>query len=105
MATIGDGSDPWDWDIDRVVQELCTTNRSWQPRSSSMTRPDPSLLEQALREHEVTGNVLLVDVDDAVLKEDLGLKILARRAFVKSAITTLRLHSAQYQQHERHTEE
>ena len=25
--------DPWDWPIDRVVQELCTLDRSWQPRA------------------------------------------------------------------------
>jgi hypothetical protein len=107
MATIGDGSDPWDWDIERVVQELCTTNRSWQPRSASMTISDPSSLEQALRHHEVSGNVLLEHIDDTVMKEDLGLRVLGRRAFVRSAITELRLLSAQYQAYQRtyHPEE
>jgi hypothetical protein len=79
------------------VQELCTTNRIWRPRSSSTTIPEPAQLEQTLRENEVTGSVLLVDVDDAVLKDDLGLKVLGRRAFVKHAISELRLKSAQYQ--------
>ena len=97
MATNVDGSDPWDWEVDRVVQELCSTNRSWQPRSSSMTISDPASLEKALRQHEVTGSVLLVDVDDGVMKDDFGLRVLGRRAFVRFAITALRLQSAQYQ--------
>jgi hypothetical protein len=101
MATNVDGSDPWDWEVDRVVQELCSTNRSWQPRSSSMTISDPASLEQALRQHEVTGSVLLVDVDDGVMKDDFGLRVLGRRAFVSFAITALRLQSAQYQAYQR----
>jgi hypothetical protein len=102
MATTKDGSDPWDWDVDRVVQELCTTNRSWQPRSSSMTISDPSSLEQALRQNEVTGSVLLVEMfDDGVLKDDFGLKVLGRRAFVRSAIVAVRLQSAQYLAYQR----
>ncbi|KAE9379004.1 hypothetical protein N431DRAFT_460313 [Stipitochalara longipes BDJ] len=101
MATRGDGSDPWDWGVDRVVRELCTANRSWQPRSAGQTISNPSSLEQALRHHEVSGCVLLEHVDDMVMKDDLGLTVLGRRAFVRSAITELRLLSAQYQAYQR----
>lgn len=101
MATTGDGSDPWDWDVEKVVQELCTANRSWQPQSASKTISDPSSLEQALRHHEVNGCVLLEHVDDTVMKDDLGLKVLGRRAFVRSAIAELRLISARYQAYRR----
>jgi hypothetical protein len=101
MATTRDGSDPWDWDVDRVVQELCTANRSWKPGSASMAISDPSSLEQALRHHEVNGYVLLEHVDDNVMKEDLGLRVLGRRAFVWTAIADLRLLSAQYQAYQR----
>jgi len=97
MATSGDGSDPWDWDVDKVVRELCTSDRSWQPRSAGPTLSNPSSLEQALRHHEVSGCVLLEHVDDNVMKDDLGLTVLGRRAFVRSAIIELRRRSAQYQ--------
>jgi hypothetical protein len=101
MATTRDAGDPWDWDVDRVVQELCTSNRSWQPQSASMAISDPTSLEQALKHHEVSGSVLLEHVDEGVMKDELGLKVLGRRAFVRSAITELRLLSARYQAYQR----
>lgn len=91
--------DPWDWSIDRVVQELCTPNRSWQPRTPSMLIPDPAALERVLRDHEVNGNVLLIDVDDNVMRQDFGLKVLGRRAFIRGAIDEMRVKSAKYQAH------
>jgi hypothetical protein len=66
-----------------------------------VTISDPSSLEQALRHHEVNGSVLLEHLDDTVMKEDLGLRVLGRRAFVHSAIAELRLLSAQYQAYQR----
>ncbi|RFU25247.1 hypothetical protein B7463_g11090, partial [Scytalidium lignicola] len=89
--------DPWNWDVDRVVKELCTLDRSWQPLSAVMKLSDPESLERALREQEVYGTVLLTSVDERSLREDLGLKILGRRVFVKNAIEELRLKSAEYQ--------
>jgi hypothetical protein len=92
-----DVDDPWNWSVDRVVQELCTSNRSWQPRSALMSLPNPELLEKALRDNEVTGSVLLIDVDDNVMREDFELKVLGRRAFLRDGIAELRSKSAQYQ--------
>ena len=96
-----EGDDPWDWSIERVVRELCTPTRSWQPRTASMLIPDPAALERVLREHEVNGNVLLIDVDDNVMRQDFGLKVLGRRAFIRGAIEDLRAMSAKYQLHAR----
>lgn len=97
MASDSTADDPWDWSLDRVVQELCTSNRSWQPRSALLAIPDPDSFERALREQEVTGSVLLHDVDDNLLRNDFGLKALGRRSFVLSGIEELRVKSPRYQ--------
>ena len=94
---IMDVDDPWNWSIDRVVQELCTSNRSWQPGLTTTSMPDPELLEKALRENEVSGSVLLIDVDDNVMRQDFGLRVLAQRTFLRDGIAELRLKSAQCQ--------
>ncbi|SZF01371.1 unnamed protein product [Blumeria hordei] len=97
MTSNRETEDPWDWDVDRVVQELCTTNRSWQPQSLAMPSiSDPKSLERILREQEVTGCVILEDIDMNVLKEDFGIKALGRRSFIMSAIAQLRKKSLKY---------
>jgi hypothetical protein len=88
--------DPWKWSIERVVQELCTSNRSWQPPSATST-PDFTELASVLRAQEVTGSVLLSDVDDNVLRNDFNIKTLGKRAFIRRAIEDLRLRSENYQ--------
>ncbi|KAH6682071.1 hypothetical protein B0J14DRAFT_695530 [Halenospora varia] len=93
--------DPWDWCLDRVVQELCTENRTWQPRSKATLQPDPIFLEQALREQEITGDALLQHVSDDFMKSDMNIKALGRRMFVHSAIAELRSMSPQYQTYHR----
>lgn len=88
--------DPWDWSIDRVVQELCTPNRSWHPPTSTST-PDLTKLASVLREQEVNGSVFLLDIDDDVLRKDFDIKTLGQKAFVRRAIEELRSKSAHYQ--------
>lgn len=89
--------DPWTWSVERVVQELCTANRSWQPRTTTASVHDPTLLESVLREHEITGSVLLLDVDRDVLR-DFGINKLGRISYLLGAIKELRLKSALYQE-------
>jgi hypothetical protein len=59
-----DMEDPHGWDIDRVVQELCTPQRSWEPRASMKALPaiKSTELETKLREEGVDGCILLIDV-------------------------------------------
>lgn len=45
--------DPWDWDVDRVIQELCTADRLWEPRVKTQSTPDPESFGNKLRESEV----------------------------------------------------
>jgi hypothetical protein len=92
-----ENNDPWDWPTDRVVQEFCTSERSWPLRSASMAAPDPVSLEKALRQEQVTGDSLLNDIDDAVMRSDLGLRTIGQRAFVNHGINILRLRSTKYQ--------
>ncbi len=97
MISDTDMDDPWDWPVDRVVQELCTSNRTWTPRTASMRGPDPTFLEQALRENDVDGSILLVNVDEEAIRRDLNVKSLGRRAFLEDCIIKLRECSTQYQ--------
>jgi hypothetical protein len=93
-----DTEDPWYWDIDRVVAELCTESRSWTSDTvRSRRRPNFLILEAALREQEIDGSTLLTAVDDAVLKNELGIKVLGQLAPVKQIIWDLRQDSTRYQ--------
>ncbi|KAJ2988046.1 hypothetical protein NUW58_g4182 [Xylaria curta] len=87
--------DPWDWDVDRVVQELCTTARSWHPSSTPLKLPPLGQLEEALRNNEVDGEVLLT-YDQAELCSELGIKILKHKSTFKNAIRDIRLKSIRY---------
>ncbi|KAI0976012.1 hypothetical protein F4678DRAFT_210295 [Xylaria arbuscula] len=87
--------DPWGWDVDRVVQELCTSNRSWRLSSTPLKLPPLDKLEEALRQHEVDGEVLLT-YDRTELCAELGIKILKHKSTFKNAIETIRLQSNQY---------
>lgn len=92
-----DGDDPWYWDIDRVVAELCTESQSWTSDAvKSRRRPNFVTLETALREQEIDGSTLLTAVDDTVLKNELGIRILGQLAPVKQIIWGLRQESPRY---------
>ncbi|TAQ85177.1 hypothetical protein B7494_g6506 [Chlorociboria aeruginascens] len=92
-----ESDDPFHWTVDRVVKELCTNERSWQPRTDSNRAPNSERLAIALKEQEVCGSVLLNDVDDRVMREDLELTVLGWRSFVRGAIQILRSRSVEYQ--------
>ncbi|RKF64003.1 putative snf2 family helicase snf2 family helicase atpase [Erysiphe neolycopersici] len=97
MASDFNMDDPWNWSVDRVVQELCTSSRTWQPQSPAMPLiSNPESLEAVLRDQEVTGSVLLKEINMSVLKDDFGIKALGRRSFIMSAIDQLRSKSLIY---------
>ncbi|KAG4028266.1 hypothetical protein MFRU_023g01010 [Monilinia fructicola] len=92
-----EGDDPWDWLIDKVVQEFCTDQRSWVLRAASSRLPDPVFLEKIIRDNEITGDVLLIDLDDRTLRDDLQIAKLGWRSFIRYGIDQLRLRSPKYQ--------
>ncbi|KAF2970306.1 hypothetical protein GQX73_g3281 [Xylaria multiplex] len=87
--------DPWDWDVDRVVQEFCTPDKSWYQSSTPLKLPPLQNLEEALREHEVDGEVLLT-YDQAELCAELGIRILKHKSTFKNAVQNLRSRSNRY---------
>ncbi|PGH23386.1 hypothetical protein AJ80_02496 [Polytolypa hystricis UAMH7299] len=91
--------DPFHWSIDQVVQFLCTNSlTSWRQSSTPLPQPDPVLLEQTLRENDVTGEILLTEVDKNTLVQDFGLRSLGQRATVFKAIQHLRGLSQSYKE-------
>ncbi|KAJ0387733.1 hypothetical protein COL922a_001840 [Colletotrichum nupharicola] len=98
----GTDGDPFDWDVDKVVHELCIADkRPWLPRQASK-RPDPQTLSNALRENEIDGETLLTyeDVMSSTkgLLETLGLTKPAHQMTLVKAITYLKSKSAGYRQ-------
>lgn len=92
-----DQSDPFLWDEDRVVKELCTENPTWKVPLAK--RPDPAALEASLRDLGVDGESLLTYEDDFSFDElwnALGVKKLVHRQSLKHLICWLRKRSPRY---------
>jgi len=95
-----DITDPFLWDVDRVVQELCTSNRSWKAPSAKKL-PDPVALEAKLRECEVDGEALLTYGEELGFHElwhYLGINKLPHQLSLKDAITQFQKRSQRYRQ-------
>ncbi|KFY25478.1 hypothetical protein V493_04617 [Pseudogymnoascus sp. VKM F-4281 (FW-2241)] len=94
-----DEEDPWTWGTDRVVQELCTENRTWPPLFATQLLPDAKQLEINLREHEIDGPWLLTEITNQTLRDDFGLvgpRSIKYRATILHAISHFRGKSQQY---------
>ncbi|KFY86074.1 hypothetical protein V500_07896 [Pseudogymnoascus sp. VKM F-4518 (FW-2643)] len=94
-----DEEDPWTWDTDRVVQELCTENRTWPPLFATQLLPDAKQLEINLREQEIDGNWLMTEITNQTLRDDFGLvgpRSIKYRATILHAISHFRRKSQQY---------
>lgn len=91
--------DPFDWSVDQVVAALCNATTSWTQSKAVSPLPEFSHFERALRDNEVTGSILLTQVDHASLREDLGLKILGHRGTIMLAIHKLRGQSQKWKEH------
>jgi hypothetical protein len=98
-----DPSDPFLWDENRVVQELCTTIKSWTAPSAKKLS-DPVALEAKLRHYGVDGQTLLTYSDEFgfdSLWQALEVKKLPDRLFLKAAIAQFRKRSAGYHEWKR----
>lgn len=91
------GDDPFDWEVDRVVQELCTSNRTWIPTPRAKF-PDPDALAQKLREDEYDGETLLATPVDDLLK-DLGITKAKIRLTLRHAIGQFTTRSPKYRKY------
>lgn len=96
--------DPYHWDVARVIQELCTTNRSWKA-PPAVKLPDPSRLSARLEELAVDGESLLIYEDTAgslkELLDALDIKKVPHQLSVRRAIQQFKARSAEYQRWKR----
>lgn len=93
--------DPFSWDIDRVVQELCSPKRTWIP-TPRMQFPDATDLEAKLRDGEYDGELLLHSLtNEADLWSDLGIVKGKFKQTIRTAIAQLRTRSPEYRKYER----
>ncbi|EEQ87067.2 hypothetical protein RJZ56_005834 [Blastomyces dermatitidis] len=86
--------DPFDWSIDQVIANLCLSSAPWT--RSSLPRLDLTTLETTLRENDVTGEILLTEINKTTLAQDLGLKSLGQRATIFRAVEYLQKLSRKY---------
>lgn len=95
-----DNDDPFFWDVARVVQELCTSNRSWNAPPATKL-PDPDQLTARLIELELDGEALLTyegtlgSLKD-LLVDELGIKKVPQRISIQKAIKEFQARSAEY---------
>lgn len=89
--------DPFDWETERVVQELCTSNRSWIPTPRAKL-PDPETLAEKLREGEYDGETLLATPEDDLWK-DLGITKAKFKVNLRHAIGQFVSRSPKYKQY------
>lgn len=91
------GEDPFDWEIDRVVQELCTSDRSWVP-TPRVKLPDPAALAEKLREGEYDGETLLATPEDDLWR-DLGITKAKFKVNLRHAISQFVSRSPKYKKY------
>ncbi|KAM0334119.1 hypothetical protein ACHAQA_001139 [Verticillium albo-atrum] len=91
--------DPYEWDVEELVSELCGEGRSWAPLNPKK-RPDSEALARSLRQHEVDGELLLSWEDEFqtldTLFADLGLTKSAHKFALKKVIANLKKRSPAY---------
>ncbi|KAI0163839.1 hypothetical protein GGR57DRAFT_267586 [Xylariaceae sp. FL1272] len=88
--------DPWYWDVDKVVQELCFTSQPWV---HAPELPPTHQLEASLREQGADGHTILTYPDDSELCDSLGIKTLKQKNTFKHARSQLRQRSHMYQRY------
>ncbi|PSR80986.1 hypothetical protein BD289DRAFT_439672 [Coniella lustricola] len=89
--------DPFTWDMDCVVQELCTMKRTCKPTPRA-TFPEPTDLESRLRTCHYNGKVLLTSLDSwSLLWANMGIQETRLKMTIRTAIYQFRVRSASYQ--------
>lgn len=99
-----DNDDPYLWKVARVVQELCTPQRSWKAPPVEKL-PDPVHLSAKLTELEVDGEALLTYEDTVGSLKDLfdglGIKKIPQQLSIRKAIKQFQARSPEYQRWKR----
>lgn len=89
-------TDPWDWSIDQVVEEVCVKRSIWRKGRPNVTLPNPAVLEPLLRENAVDGATLLSGVGKDELKNEFRIKSLGHINGFLWGVGRLRMQSSKY---------
>ena len=90
-------ADPFDWSVDQVVYEFCRNPQpTWFTNNNTPRVTNTAALEQALRQNDISGEPLLVLVNQDILKDELGIMSLGERYHIMRAIESLRSLSPKY---------
>ncbi|CAK7213795.1 hypothetical protein SCUCBS95973_001920 [Sporothrix curviconia] len=101
MSGSGGADDPFGWSNERLIQELCTSQRSW-PAAQPKKWPDPDLLAAKLQEHDLDGSDLLCYEDlmgqgaFESLCSDLGITKIPHKASLRVALRLFQKRSPGY---------
>ncbi|CAK7273736.1 hypothetical protein SEPCBS119000_005809 [Sporothrix epigloea] len=101
MSGSGGTDDPFGWSNERLVQELCTSSRSW-PAPPPKKWPEPDLLAAMLQQHDLDGSDLLCYEDIMgqggfeLLCADLGVVKIPHKMSLRIAIRFLQNRSPDY---------
>lgn len=88
--------DPFSWEVDRVVKELCTADRTWKPTPNAKL-PDPNRLAEKLRDCDYDGELLLLSTEKDLWKH-LGITKPKPQAALRSAINQFKRRSHGYKE-------
>ncbi|TLS23748.1 uncharacterized protein PpBr36_06036 [Pyricularia pennisetigena] len=93
--------DPFTFDTERLVKELCTDNRSWKP-SQPEKCPDRALLEAKLRESEADGEFLIWESEESGSFKDVydqfEIRKVPHKRFIRQAAEQFRKRSRKFKQ-------
>ncbi|ERS97187.1 hypothetical protein HMPREF1624_06518 [Sporothrix schenckii ATCC 58251] len=101
MSGSGGNIDPFEWSNERLIQELCTSNRSWSAPPPKRW-PDPEFLAAKLEEHDLDGQLLLCYEDYMgpggfeSLCADLGIAKIPHKLSLRVAIRSFQRKSPGY---------
>ena len=90
MAT----SDPWDWNVDEVVNFLCSPDGALFERFAG--RLDFKTFESTLRDNDINGEDLLTEFSLELLEKTFGIESFGQRTAIKRQIARLRETSIGY---------
>ncbi|KAH9430941.1 hypothetical protein MCOR02_008259 [Pyricularia oryzae] len=94
-------ADPFNFDTERLVKELCTDNRSWKP-SQPEKCPNRVLLEAKIRESEADGEFLIWESEESGSFKDVydqfEIKKVPHKRFIRQAAEHFRKRSRKYKQ-------
>ncbi|KAK5004601.1 hypothetical protein LTR28_008690, partial [Elasticomyces elasticus] len=96
MSAIARSTDPWDWTFDEIAGFFRNDTGAPLAHRPRSVMPNVDLLLENLQGNDVDGSTLLLDVDQAFLRESCNIRKLGERSSVLWCIKYLRRESPKY---------